>query len=117
MQATKTKNEKRLSGMQAKKNQNEIRKPEKPELLKTEFLEAKFKNSNSFFAFLKAEQQAQQHCAGEAPATAAEEPDERRKLFRVEVPSWTVSRRGVPSRQGGVRQDLLTTESWRTECG
>ena len=56
MQATKTKNEKRLSGTQA----TEIRKPEKPELLKTEFLEAKFKNSNSFFAFLKAEQQAQQ---------------------------------------------------------
>ena len=38
MQATK--NEKRLGGMQA----TEILKPEKPEFLKAEFLEAKFKN-------------------------------------------------------------------------
>ena len=59
MQATNTKNEKRLSGMQATKNENEILKPEKPEFLKTEFLKVKFKNSNSFIEFLKAEQQAQ----------------------------------------------------------
>ena len=45
-----------LSGMQA----TEILKPEKLEFLKTEFLEAKFKNSDSFLEFLKAEQQAQQ---------------------------------------------------------
>ena len=31
----------------------------------------------------------------------------RRKLVRVEVPSWTVSRREVPNSQGGVRQHLL----------
>ena len=51
---TKTKNEKRLSGVQATKNENEILKPVKLEFLKTEFLKVKFKNS-----FLKAEQQAQ----------------------------------------------------------
>ena len=51
MQATK--NEKRLSGMQA----TEIPKPEKPEFSKTEFLKVKFKNE---FEFLKVEQQAQQ---------------------------------------------------------
>ena len=50
---TKTKNEKRLSRVQATKNENEILKPVKPEILKTEFLKVKFKNS-----FLKAERQA-----------------------------------------------------------
>ena len=61
MQATntkaKTKNEKRLSGMQATEIMNtEILKPEKPEFLKTDFLEEKFKNE----FLLKAEQQALQ---------------------------------------------------------
>ena len=57
---TKTKNEKRLSRVQATKNENEILKPVKPEILKTEFLEAKFKNSRNEYEFLKAEQQALQ---------------------------------------------------------
>ena len=97
---TKTKNEKRLSGMQATEIMNtEILKLEKPEFLKIDFLEEKFKNE----FLLKAEQQAQKDCVGEAPATTAEEPDERRKLVRVEVPGWTVSRREVPNSQGGVR--------------
>ena len=91
---TKTKNERRLSGLQATKNENEILKPEMPEFLKIDFLEEKFKNE-----FLLS--------AGEAPATTAEEPDERRKLVRVEVPSWTVSGREVPNSQGRVRQPLL----------
>ena len=92
---TKTKNEKRLSGMQATEIMNtEILKPEMPEILNFDFLEEKFKNE-----FLLS--------AGEAPATTAEEPDERRKLVRVEVPRWTVSRREVPDSQGGVRQHLL----------
>ena len=60
MQATKTKtntkNEKRLCGMQAAKNENEILKPEKSEFLKTDLLEEKFKNE----FLLKAEPQALQ---------------------------------------------------------
>ena len=34
---TKTKNEKRLSGLQATKNEDEILKPEMPEFLKIDF--------------------------------------------------------------------------------
>ena len=43
MQATKTKtkNEKRLSRVQATKNENEILKPVKPEVSKTEFFGSK----------------------------------------------------------------------------
>ena len=65
MQATKTKtkNEKRLSRVQATKNENEILKTVKPEFLKTEFLEVKFRDEfefkHSFLEFLKAEQLAQ----------------------------------------------------------
>ena len=54
---TKTKNEKRLSGVQATMNENEILKPVKPEVLKKEFLKVKFRNEfefkHSFLDFLK----------------------------------------------------------------
>ena len=67
----------------------------KPEFLRTEFLEAKFRNElefkHSFLEFLKAERTSSTTSAGEASAKAAEEPDERLRLIRVEVPSWTVS--------------------------
>ena len=58
MQATKTKtkintkSEKRLNGVQATKNENEILKPVKPEFLKTEFLEVKFRNEFEFKALI-----------------------------------------------------------------
>ena len=97
----------RLSGVQATntntytKNENEILKPDMPEILKLTFLEEKFKNE-----FLVS--------AGEAPATTAEEPDERRKLVRVEVPSRTVSRREVPNRRSSATSST-TTKGWKTE--
>ena len=52
--------------------------------------------------------------AGEVPATTAEEPDERRKLVRVEVPSWTVSRREVPNGRSSATSST-TTKGWKTE--
>ena len=89
--------------MQATEIMNtEILKPEKPEFLKIDFLEEKFNNASLL-------------SAAEALATTAEEPDERRKLVRVEVPSWAVSRRSAPQPRRGSATSS-TTKGWRTEC-
>ena len=62
----------------------EILKPGMPEILKSGF--GREAHLNWFLL-----------SAGEIPATTAEEPDERRKLVRVEVPSWTVVEEKCPT--------------------
>ena len=75
--------------MQATEIMNtEILKPEKPEFLKIDFLEEKFNNASLL-------------SAAEALATTAEEPDERRSSFRVEVPSWGRQSKKCPTAKEG----------------
>ena len=91
-----------LSGLQATKNEDEILKPEMPEFLKIDFLEEKFKNECLL-------------CAGGAPATTAEEPDERRKLVRVEVTKLDRQLKRSARQEGVSATSSTTTKGWRTE--
>ena len=99
----------RLSGMQATNTNRDSEAGE------AEDSENRLFESEVQELILESRAASSQDCAGEAPATTVEVPDERRKLVRVDVPSWAVSRRSAQQPRRGSATSS-TTKGWRTEC-